>query len=184
MNRTKFVGVFFLIMFLTSCVSGVYVKPTHEDKKENYTLTVNKSFDEVWNQLIEYSASTFFAIDNYEKDSGLITLSFGSSQPSEFITGGYWEAIGYKGDYVDFSADFNNGRLSGKMNIVVIKVSDNESRVIVNARYVFTTPSHTWSFDTGNCDTIFASSPPMGTGRERTICPTYKAENAILDALK
>ena len=187
-----------LALTLSSCMTANYTKPTHKDTKEQYTLTVQKNFDTVWSQLIQYSASTFFAIDNYEKDSGLITLSFGASKPSEFITGGHWvassQAVNFDGDYVDYMSTYNNGTLNGKMNIVVTAVSETESSVTVNARYIFTTPTKrnqyavapgtTWSFDTGNCNTSIVSNPSSGTGNTRTICPTYKAERAIIDAIK
>ena len=39
------------------------------------------------------------------------------------------------------------------------------------------------AFDTGNCATVNVSNPAMGTDSERTICPTYKAEKAILNAI-
>lgn len=187
-----------LALTLSSCMTANYTKPTHKDTKEQYAITIQKDFDTVWKQLIQYSASTFFAIDNYEKDSGLITLSFGASQPSEFITGGHWkassQAINFDGDYVDYMTIYNNATLSGKMNIVVTEISNNESSVKVNARYIFSTPTKrsqytvvpgtTWSFDTGNCNTSAVSNPSSGTGKTRTICPTYKAERAIINAIK
>jgi len=198
MKIIKTIALIALILTLSSCMTANYTKPNHKDTKDNYSVTVHNDFDAVWKQLIQYSASTFFAIDNYEKDSGLITLSFGSSNPSDFITGGHWKAssptINFDGDYVDYMAIHNNGSLSGKMNIVVTEISKNESAVKVNARYIFTTPTQrtqyavvpgtTWSFDTGNCNTSVVSNPSSGTGNTRTICPTYKAENAIINAVK
>lgn len=193
MKSTKLVGMSFVILLVDGCMTATYVKPTHVDKKEKYTVSVNKDFDQVWKQLIEYSASTFFSIDNYEKDSGLITLTFGASRPSEFITGGQWKSTGIKnfeGDYVKCLSMYRNGKLNGKMNIVVSKNSNHETRIIVNARYIFSIPSTqqsrsmTWSFDTGNCDTIKVANPAQGTRPYRTMCPTYKAENAIINAVK
>jgi hypothetical protein len=193
MKITKLLGICFSVLLIVGCISATYMKPNHVDKKENYVTIVQKDYDQVWKQLIEYSATTFFSIDNYEKDSGLITLSFGSSKPSEFITGGQWETTGsvnFNGDYVDYLTIYRNGRLNGKMNIVISKISENETRVTVNARYIFSTPSSqqvrslVWSFDTGNCGKVRVANPAMGTEPFRTMCPTYKAEKAIINAVK
>lgn len=198
MGIVKIIASVLLALVLSSCMTASYTKPTHNNSKEKYSIKIQKNFDAVWKQLIQYSASTFFAIDNYEKDSGLITLSFGSAKPSDFITGGHWKAssstINFDGDYVDYMSIHNNGKLSGKMNIVVTEISENESSIKVNARYIFTTPTQrsqyavvpgtTWSFDTGNCNTSAVSNPSSGTGNTRTICPKYKAENAIINAVK
>lgn len=53
-------------------------------RSEDSTLTVNRGFEEAWTALIQYSAAIFFAIKNFEKDSGLLTLAFGSGNPIEF----------------------------------------------------------------------------------------------------
>jgi hypothetical protein len=182
----KRISIIFILIFISGCGTANYVKPTHIDKKEKYNLTINKDFDQVWKQLIRYSASTFFAIDNFEKDSGLITLSFGASKPSDFITGGHWEMKfrNFDGEYVDYITKFFDYDLTGKMNIVVSKISDTSTSVIVNARYIYSAAGNMWVFDTGNCDTVTAKNPAFGIPPNRTICPTYKAENSIINALR
>ena len=186
------------VIFISGCVSATYEKPSHINEKDKYSVVLQRDFDTVWKQLIQYSAGTFFAIDNYEKDSGLITLSFGSSNPSKFVTGGHWSMKGarpFEGDYVDYLSQFYNGTLKGKMNIVVISESSTKTMVKVNARYIFTIPAireqyvnvpmQSWSFDTGSCDTVNISSAAQGTGTaQRTICPTYKAEHAVINGIK
>jgi hypothetical protein len=121
-------------------------------------------------------------------------LTFGAAKPSDFITGGQWKTTGnisFDGDYVEYLSMYYSGKLNGKMNIVVSKVSDHKSRIAVNARYIYTTPpmrhirSMTWSFDTGNCGTSKTANPAQGPrSTDRTMCPTYKAENAIISAVK
>jgi len=190
---TKILVFVLSIILIIGCASANYVAPTHVNNLNNYSRIIEKSFDETWQRLIEYSASTFFSIDNFEKESGLITLSFGSSNPSRFVTGGQWEANWgtnhFSGDYVDFLNQHYNGTLNGKMNIVVSKINENKTKVTVNARYIFNVPATnnsnalTWSFDSGNCGTIRVNAI-SGTSPERTICPTYKAENDILKSLE
>jgi len=62
-----------LLLLLIGCVP-TYQAPIILDYNQAGTIKINKGFDEVWTSLIEYSASSFFAIDNFEKDSGLMTL--------------------------------------------------------------------------------------------------------------
>jgi hypothetical protein len=181
-------------IFLVGCATGTYAPPMHSADKTKYSIELDKPFDTVWQDLIQYAAGTFFAIDNYEKDSGLITLSFGSNDPAQFITGGQWTAKNlsqsYSGDYVDFLHRYHGATLEGKMNIVVMAIDENRTRVQVNARYIFSAPpvqnvpGTVWSFDTGSCGTSQVFNPVQGTGNTRTICPTYKAEEAVLSALK
>ena len=92
-------------------------------------------------------------------------LNFGAGNPSDFITGGYFKAKSmgesFDGEYVDFCVQSLNGKLEGKMNIVVMAVSENQTKVTVNARYVFTTHrpdvgSNTWVFNSGNWEMISA----------------------------
>jgi predicted small lipoprotein YifL len=184
-----------IVSLLGACgVKGTYSPPRHDNNHNKYTVTLNRPYDEVWKSLIQYSASEFFAIDNYEKDSGLITLDFGASSPSEFITGGDWTFtapnFNFAGDYVEFMEKYRNASLNGRMNIVVIPIDDSTTRVSVNARYIFTVPSNqyspgdTFSFDTGACKTKTISNAASGTVPSRTLCPTYKAEEAILKALR
>jgi|GEM_PF-2273283 len=194
------------IVFISSCAiysaNVTYLKPEQDFDENNYSVVLDKTFDEVWSKLIEYSASTFFSIENYEKASGLITLNFGVSTPSDFITGGFWEVnwknnytgekSSFTGDYVDYLVKRYNAKLSGKMNIVVLNIAENKTKVIVKARYIFTSDDsysadEIYSFDTGNSCTHTSYTPynkEQDADKSRTICPTYKAENAIINALK
>lgn len=96
MNTIKNVLVLLLSLLILGCVSAKYTPPIVDNSHENYSRTINKSFDDTWKALIQHSASTFFGIENFEKESGLITLSFGASNPSDFITGGHWKVADCK----------------------------------------------------------------------------------------
>lgn len=196
-ERILFVLLGFITIFvLWGCASATYVAPKSSNEIKNYSRVINKSYDDTWKALIEYSASTFFSIDNFEKASGLLTLSFGASNPSEFVTGGQWNASSlnnhFSGDYADYLVQYQNGILNGKMNIVVSQIDSSHTKVTVNARYIFTAIAvydnrnytNTWSFDSGNCGTINVSLPTRGTQPQRTICPTYKAESEVLKAIE
>lgn len=201
MKKNRLFSLILFIVMLTAigCVSASYELPTHKGSKEKYETIIYAPYDKVWSQLIQYAGQTFFAIDNYEKASGLITLSFGTSNPEKFITGGHWKykdsraakQIDFSGDYVRFASMYNRGELSGRMNIVVSEMNKGKTKIRVNARYNFSTMSksgrqRTWSFDTGSCDTVKLSNLESAPGTEnyRKICPTYKAENTIIETIE
>lgn len=194
MNTIKLIIYSFVLIFFYGCASTSYVLPENKCSKEDFSIVVNKGYDQVWENLIKYSADTFFGIDNYEKDSGLLTLSFYSTKASDFVTGGYllYEDlhIQFSGDYVDFLQVYRYGKLKGKMNVVISKIDDNKTKVTINVLYIFTVPPTInsseiiWTFNTGNCCTINDLKQNKGVHSLRTICPTYKAESTILESLK
>jgi len=191
-------GLSVLVLFVSGCATGRYTPPTKNSDSMKYTMTVHQGFDETWSAMIDYSASTFFSIENFEKDSGLLTLSFGASNLQEYIDCGEYEAtLGrahYNGSYVGFLEKYYDAKLNGKMNILVKEVDPNNTMVRVNARYIFSYSSlpnmtmvfepgpSTWSFDSGSSTTVSVRKPVGGTSPDRTCAPTYKAEKAILRA--
>ena len=221
----KYISFFTLLLTFYSCGFGefrneiyydfIYKKPIHSPI-DKYSVTINKPFDEVWKKLIQHAGATFFAIDNFEKDSGLLTLSFGSADVSKFIDGGdfYIEQKvrftmtsrpidmpeplpPYNGGYVDFLDTFQDTSLIAKANIVVTKIDEENTMVTVNARYIFDSRSFdryakkmSWVFDSGSCDTKNVKNEygekdggnHVG-GYDRKICPTYHAEQSIINSL-
>ncbi len=178
--------MFLCMATLGGCATSSYSPPTVSSVAANkYTLVIEKPYEETWSSLISHAASTFFAIDEFEKDSGLMTLSFGTSDPGRFINCGTWSSSQYVGEYVSFLARMQGGTLSGKMNILVRAISDDQSEVRVNARYIFIAPPDSWAFDTGgSASASVGSQSAYGTGTTiRTCKPTYEAENSILAAM-
>jgi hypothetical protein len=182
------------IVMLSACASTAnYTKPA-ETNSPDYDRTVDASFDKTWNALIDYASSNFFSIDNFEKDSGLMTLSFGSSDPDTYIDCGQWNAQwtnpqtyqrqSYNGSYARYLQQRFTTTFTGKMNITVREITSEQTRVRVNARYILaSTGGNTWSFDSGSSATISVSNATRGIGANRTCRPTYAAEKAILGAI-
>jgi hypothetical protein len=181
-----------LLLFLLGCATAKYTPPRVIAMPQNsYTQTFDKSFDSTWSAVIQYVGTSSFHIDNFEKASGLITLSFTSPNPSELISGGHWESKGNKefsGDFMDFLVQNADAYLQGTMNIIVIQVAPDKTRVSVKTSYTFiaTIPdegTYTWSFDTGASDTRVVSSGISSSRDTITIVPTYKIEKIILNAI-
>ena len=168
------ISVVSLLVLTSGCAIPVkssvnYIPPVPEESLEN-EVTVDASFDDVWQTLITGLSSEFFVITNIEKASGLITLDFSSDQPELYVECGEttrtygdetttYDPAGdstYKFDGAANSsgnvAKYHVQRttsLSGKINLHVSEMSDG-TRVSVNARYIHTNlVSGFYNVDTG-----------------------------------
>jgi len=111
-SRAGFSAVCFALI-LSGCATNSYTPPSSLAKDEaKHEVMVNKSFDATWASLIDYASGTFFAIDNFEKASGLITLSFGAADPSHFIDCGQMVAPIFQGSFATFMATEWNATLT------------------------------------------------------------------------
>jgi hypothetical protein len=157
----------------------------------SFTQIVDKPFDSTWSGIIERLAASPLHIDNFEKASGLITLSFGSPDPGLFVTGGAWELKGtwnFKGDYVDYLAQYADAQLLGTMNVVVTPLERTRTRVSVKASYNLTATipdrgTYTWAFESGGSSLQRVFNVSSANGDSMIVVPTNRAENIILGAL-
>jgi hypothetical protein len=170
-----------------------YTAPQSSASMDKTTVTLDESYDQAWEQLINFTSSRFFAIDNYEKDSGLMTLSF-SSEPGRFINCGQISTDGppsYEGDYVQwFSERPATLDLDGRMNLNVREVAQDQTEIDVNVRYVVTATGTNgvqaaqWSFNTGGSDTQQVRANNFGATQTRTCQPTHEAEEVIINGIQ
>jgi len=181
-----------LLLLLIGCTSAKYTAPmVTVMPASSFSRTIDKSFDSTWSAAIQYIGTSPFNIDNFEKASGLLTLSFTSTNPAELISGGYWELKGHKnfsGDYVDYLAQTADALLQGTINVIVVQLEPNKTKVSVKASHNFTATipdegTYTWSFDSGGSDTRLVSNGLSSTRDTITIMPTYKAEKVVLNAI-
>lgn len=118
----------------------------------------NASYDVVWKATIDSVGSSFFVLENIEKDSGILSLSFSVKKPSDYVDCG---VVSQKGkDYYgkEYQTTFLGAEtpvkrmivlpdrqmwpvyreitLSGKANILVQALSKNTTKVSINTRYV------------------------------------------------
>jgi hypothetical protein len=116
---------------------------------------VNQPFDLIWDRLVKNLSSDFFVINNIDKNSRLINVSFTSQHPSEFVNCGrttrtFKNARGentydYKAaDSTIYTATNASGiasnvrrltKLEGRSNIYVAP-EGNGANVTVNTKYV------------------------------------------------
>ena len=186
-------GVTALLLFSCSLPAPQYSVPP--PKLNTFTLLVEQDYDTVWTALIDHVSQSAFAIDSFEKDSGLITLAF-SGSPSTYADCGDYHVVfldgDFQGSYVQWLEQRTSVSLSGKMNISVYRMTETVTRIRVNARYVLTSTyeqndrmrTDTWVFDSGSSASVLVSYWSRDTDRTRMCRPTYQAESDILDAIK
>src|SRR5512141_2405664 len=94
------------LLFFAGCVKETYIAPESTSVPDQYySRVIDKPFDRTWSALIQYTSSAYFDIQQFEKQSGLLVLSFVGSAPSYYVTGGHWKTSGgkfFSGEYVDF----------------------------------------------------------------------------------
>lgn len=186
-----------VLIFFIGCVSE-YQVPQKEPTLDDYTIVVNEDFDTTWTSIIEHASSTYFVINNYEKDSGLMTLDFGARNPTEFesmkSTSDFIDCgdvsiplENYEGPFVKSVQKFGSAKLNGKMNIFVKPLTEKTTQVQVSARYVFTANEkkkrkREWVFNTGGKD---ANKYRVGSTKIVIVCqPSYEAEKDIIGIFK
>ena len=185
-------GRHYLLLTMILLVSGCaakYTSPISSPAADQFSTTINRSFDETWQALVNHVSESFFKIDNFEKDSGLITLEFGASDLARYIDCGLWEHVNFNGPYVTYLEHNYGAKLKGRMNISTRIINAQKTEVRVNTRYVLSSEKASdlgsltfWTFDSGSSATVnvknFSTISPS-----RTCRPTYLAEGNILSAL-
>lgn len=144
-------------LILGGCATSNAIYAPPEEKKVENSTVVNGDFDTVWDQLVKKLSADFFVINNIEKASRLINLSFSTNTPSDFIDCGEStrtlknlrgeDKVFYKSaDSVQFNTTNNMGalvkvnrttRLEGRTNIYVAPDSS-KTNISVNTKYVLT----------------------------------------------
>ena len=205
----KFLSSLVMTVLLSSCAVekeklteniGKYVPPNIDDTNFKNSTISNKNFDETWNSLLDFVNDSFFKIENLEKDSGLLTLSFGAKEAEKFIDCGDFEYTlfftgeEFKGSYIDYAKSGLLAVLEAKMNINIQKIDNKSSKISINTNYTYSTQhalgyydpklNQTYSFVSGGYQTIDVINPIKGSIPTRTCKSTNFAENAIFNLLK
>ena len=205
----KIISSLVMTIFLWSCAVekekltenvGKYVPPNIDDTNFKNSVITYKTFDETWTSIIDFVNDSFFKIENLDKDSGLLTLSFGSKEPENFIDCGDFEYTlfftgeEFKGSYIDYVKSGLLAVLEAKMNINIQKIDNESTKISINTNYTFSTQhalgyydpklNQTYSFVSGGYQTIDVINPISGSIPTRTCKSTNFAENAILNKIK
>jgi hypothetical protein len=152
----KLATPFLIALFLSGCAGKLdIVRPTTQPNAANNFKIIDKPREAVWNASIPELGKQFFVINNLDKSSGLINVSY-NGDPEKYIDCGRvtsyvknargertYDFPGAKAQQQYEVMDNNrlfyiNRRLSleGRVNLVFEEVSQNQTRVTANTRYV------------------------------------------------
>jgi hypothetical protein len=203
-----------LMSTITGCAGHLdYAQPTSHSQPGSNTVVIAKSRDAVWATAVPELSKRFFVVNNLDKASGFINLSY-SGDPEKYVDCGrvtsyVKNARGertyeFAGSAAQKTYEVMNPNglffidrrmsLEGRVNLVFEEVSATETRVTANTHYVVTRHATARAANnaTGSSsDTIAFNSGssnafPVGTGQTvATQCtPTGVLEQDILAAIK
>lgn len=157
MRHTLVLVSFVTLLSLAGCIQNKadYTRPDAHTSVNSTVVNLPK--DKAWSKLIARLGENFFVINNLDKDSGFINISY-SGDPEKYVDGGvlYYmvENLAGKREYRFPAARryqqfemVNNGllmtmertvELEGRMNIVLAEDGPDKTRMTVNTRYVLT----------------------------------------------
>lgn len=144
-----------LLCVISGCATSTARYTAPQENRIVNTKTSSKPFDILWKSLVKSLSSDFFVINNIDKESNIINVSFSSSRPSDYVDCGssvrtFKNARGtqtYAYNSADsttftFTNDFGDvfhanrvNKLEGRVNIYVGQ-EGKETNVSVNAKYV------------------------------------------------
>lgn len=159
----------FSISLLTGCET-MSVKPSTNSYDEPVGVVsspnskvANKSFSATWDELVSNLSSSFFVINNVDKESRLINMSFSTSGDlSRYLDCGvtkrdfsfageektfkynvasqsFYKHVGTWGAYNNLAAIYSVTRtpkLDGRMNVYVAPKDSSQTTIKVNVRYI------------------------------------------------
>lgn len=147
----KFIAAFSCVFALTGCASSMKVTAPDTNRRIENTIKVAGNKDEVWSRLVPRLSKQFFVINNIDKESGLINVSY-SGDPSQYVDCGYavssllGKDTKINGSAANAQYDFSNGlhffevtrllNLEGRLNIILENVDSDATQVTANTRYV------------------------------------------------
>ena len=203
----KWVFLSLLAFFAVGCAGKFeYIKPSQSYKTSN-TITINKPKDEVWKKIISSLGSSFFVINNIDKESGFINISY-SGDPEKYIDCGVIDsyvknAMGERRYHFPAASAYQEYEtmvggqnllfykrkmnLEGRINLIIQELSQDSTLVTVNIKYVVTKNilvSNPQGQSTNLSDSISFNTNGSATFPKGTSCyATGALEREVIDAL-
>jgi hypothetical protein len=154
------ISLILLLCLTFGCAGKVQYFPPETRPVLNNTITLNKSKEEVWKYLIPMLGKQFFVINNLDKGSGIINISY-SGDPENYVDCGRihsyvknargertynFPGASQNQTYEIMDMETGSGllfinrkmNLEGRMNIIVEVINDNQTTLTVNTKYILT----------------------------------------------
>ncbi|WP_290925071.1 hypothetical protein [Halodesulfovibrio sp.] len=165
MKRFLIISCFVSLLFIVGCGAKPgsstydYAAPNIEHIKNK--KTINMPFAKAWDKLVGQLSESYFVINNIDKESRIINISFSSNNAGKYIDCGtshrtttrykedtrsytypvaessqYSLELGANGFYEAKSDVTRNCNLEGRINLYLAPISKNKTQYSVNIRYV------------------------------------------------
>jgi uncharacterized protein YceK len=210
--RAQIIAIVITSALITGCatVNSTYTAPS-QYTEANRSIIIDKGKDDVWIAMVRALGENFFIINNLDKESGLINVSY-NANPEKYCDCGTFHAEYHftQNEIFDFPAAIKfqeyksklpNGQhtiisrnmsLDGRINILIIDDKDaipKRCRISVNARYIVTESVNTRIINgvphSNITNSVSFDSGNMGALPTGTICyPNGKLEAEILEMIK
>ena len=133
--NTKQIGIFSCALILTGCATKGISTASHTEPKQpvfSYEKRIDRPQAEVWDAMVKNMAQSFFVINNIDKNSRIINISFSSDKPQDYVDCGRTKRT------------FDDGKTTETYEYgttdsfaTYIAASDNQPHPSVSQRFVF-----------------------------------------------
>ncbi|WP_085620203.1 hypothetical protein [Thalassospira alkalitolerans] len=199
------------MLLLSSCAGKLEYTPPTETIKTVNSIIIDQKRSYLWDKLIPKLSKEYFVINNIDKDSGLINVSY-SGNPLKYVDCGYIHSYvknangerNYRFAASSPSSSYEvltdtlyfinrNMSLDGRVNIILEEIDSDKTQVTVNTRYVLTkksTVTNVQGQSTNFNDTIYfntagqASFPNPGNIQQTLCIANGQLEKEILKLVK
>lgn len=152
----RVLGIITIAAAMAGCAGKVdYIRPTASPAPASNVTVIEKPRDQVWNAVVPELGKRFFVINNLDKSSGLINISY-SGDPEKYVDCGRvvsfvknargertYDFPGARGSQ-QYEVMNGNGlffldrrmQLEGRVNLIFEEVSPTSTRVTASTRYV------------------------------------------------
>jgi hypothetical protein len=144
------------VCLLFSCAGKQKYTPPLSTPPLKNSITINKGKAEVWKAIVPALGKSFFVINNLDKESGIINVSY-TGDPENYVDCGriYSYVSNVRGKRIyDFPASRAHQRyeimtdglfsidrkmnLEGRINIIIEEIQSDKTLITVNTKYVLT----------------------------------------------
>lgn len=160
MVKIRLLSITVGLLLITACAGKMQYTPPSMTSSMQNVITLNKSKEDLWKSIIPALGKSFFVINNLDKTSGIINVSY-SGDPEKYVDCGRINSYvkNARGERTyDFPAskahqsyevmDMDSGagllfvdrkmNLEGRINIIIEEVSSKDTQITINTKYVLT----------------------------------------------
>lgn len=199
------------MLLVSSCAGKLDYAPPSLSPNQSNAVVVNKPLDTVWREMVPALGQRFFVINNIDRASGLINVSY-SGDPNVYVDCGTVSSYvknargertytfpGAKAhqtyEVMEDALYFIDRQMSleGRMNLIFQEISSAETRVTANTRYVLTRSQRITSTAQA-APMMFSHTINLNSGQQvsfpavgkavLTCVPTGRFESEVLGLVK